>query len=146
MIISFIKKNLLTLLIGAIIGFAIAGSSIYSTMSIAHNRSKKKATIAHEKQIAEIIASHERILIEKNILISECIQIDKRSYTNNNEFNPEIAKNKKGNIIIDLTPDIDQKLTNEKLVQDLIQNPQIEAEKSDTIKEKRKRKKFLGLF
>lgn len=143
MIISFIKKNLLMLLIGAIVGAGIAGPSIFGVMSVRNSRSEKKQAEAYERQIKELIASHERAMTEKNTLISECIQIDKRSYTNNNEFNPEIAKNKKGNIIIDLTPDIDQKLTNENLVQDLIQNPQIEA---DTLPPKRKRKKFLGLF
>ena len=144
MIISFIKKNLLMLIIGSVIGGVIAGASIYSTMSIAHNRSKKKATVAHEKQLKQLIESHERVLTEKNTLISECINLP--TYTNNNEFNPEIGKNKKGNIVIDLLPDIEQKLNNENLVQDLIQNPKIEVKKTDTIKEKPKRKKFLGLF
>lgn len=81
-----IKKNIAVLLIGAIVGGVLAGG----TMLIAHNRSKVQMQKAY------------------NTLIAQCISEPK--YTNNNEFNPKIEKNKKGNVIIDLAPKIKQEL------------------------------------
>ena len=89
-----IKKNIAVLLIGAIIGGVLAGG----TMLLAHNRSK-----------AQTQKAYNIILKEKNTLIAQCISEPK--YTNNNEFNPNIEKNKKGNVIIDLMPKIKQELT-----------------------------------
>ena len=89
-----IKKNIAVLLIGAIIGGLLAGG----TMLIAHNRSK-----------AQTQKAYNIILKEKNTLIAQCISEPK--YTNNNEFNPNIEKNKKGNVIIDLMPKIKQDIT-----------------------------------
>lgn len=108
---NFIKKNIAILLIGAVIGAIAAGLTVFSTMAIAHNKSKAKATVAHEKQITSLISSHERVLVEKNTLIAQCISKYSTAYTNNNKFNPQIAKNKKGNVIIDLMPKIKQELT-----------------------------------
>ena len=88
-----IKKNIAVLLIGAIVGGLLAGG----TMLVAHNRSK-----------AQTQKAYNIILKEKNTLIAQCISEPK--YTNNNEFNPNIAKNKKGTIVIDLLPKIKQDL------------------------------------
>jgi len=82
-----IKKNIAVLLIGAIIGAVVTGG----TMLVAHNRSKARTVKAY------------------NTLIAQCISEPK--YTNNNEFNPNIEKNKKGNVIIDLMPKIKQDIT-----------------------------------
>lgn len=95
--ITFIKKNLAILLIGAILGASISAPILYGAMSVAHNRSKRKTVEAYNV-----------ILKEKNALISECIKIEKTS--NTVEFNPEIGKNKKGQIIIETFPKIDQQI------------------------------------
>lgn len=95
--ITFIKKNLLVLLIGAIVGSALSGFTVYSAMLLQHNQSKKKLTSTFENRLKA-----------KDVLLSECIAKD--SYTNNNDFSPVIDKNKKGSIIIDLKPKIKQEL------------------------------------
>ena len=135
---NFIKKNIAILLIGAVIGAIAAGLTVFSTMAIAHNKSKAKATVAHEKQITSLISSHERVLVEKNTLIAQCIS--KSTYTNNNKFNPEIAKNKKGNVIIDLSPKIKQEIKTDSVTK--LENIKI----LDSIPEVKKRKRFLGIF
>lgn len=91
---TFLKKNAITLLIGLIIG------SIATAISAAvyHNMSKKTQTLAHE-----------RVLVQKNKLIQQCI--DKPSNAITNEFNPEIGKNKKGTILINTVPNIDNNMS-----------------------------------
>jgi hypothetical protein len=118
--ITFIKKNLAVLLIGAILGASISAPILYGAMSVAHNRSKRKTVEAYNV-----------ILKEKNALISECIKIEKTS--NTVEFNPEIGKNKKGQIIIETFPKIDQQIkplerSGSDLIKQTIQNPKSEKE------------------
>lgn len=96
--IKFIQKNLLLLLIGAIIGGVIGGFAIYGTMLLQHNRSKNKLTATFEKRLSA-----------KDVLLSECIA--KESHVNNNAFNPTIDKNKKGTIVVSPCPEIKQSQT-----------------------------------
>lgn len=91
---AFIKKNIAILLIGAIIGAIVTGAALL----IAHNVSK-----------AQTEKTYNIILQEKNKLIQQCIDTPK--YTNNNDFSPNIEKNKKGNVVIDLLPNIKQDLS-----------------------------------
>lgn len=96
--ITFIKKNLLVLLVGAILGGVIGGFAIYSAMLMQHNGSKKKLTATFEKRLSA-----------KDALLSECIA--KESHVNNNAFNPTIDKNKKGTIVVSPCPEIKQSQT-----------------------------------
>lgn len=89
--ITFIKKNLLVLLVGAILGGVIGGFVVL----LQHNGSKKKLTETFEKRLSA-----------KDALLSECIA--KESHVNNNAFNPTIDKNKKGTIVVSPCPEIKQ--------------------------------------
>ena len=87
------KKNLAVLLIGFIVGIAIAGSIGYPL----HRAALKSQSEAHHlatQQDAEIIEN--------------CVERPTHLYQNTNEFNPEIGKNKKGVIEIKTFPDIEQ--------------------------------------
>lgn len=129
--ITFIKKNLAILLIGAILGASISSPILYGAMSIAHNQSNRKT-----------VEAYNIILNEKNALISECIKIEKIS--NTVEFNPEIGKNKKGQIIIETFPKIDQQIKpleiiERDIIKHNIQNPT--RNKEETKKESIRRGK-----
>lgn len=130
------KKNLLVLIVGAVIG-AFATSIIGYPIHLNSKRSQKKA---FEKQLAE-----------KNVVIQHCITkgFEKDTYTNNNEFNPNIGKNKKGVIEIKTFPDIDQKIElpirPEEIIKENIQvrplfKPPIEREHSESKATKNRRR------
>ncbi len=121
--ISFIQNNAIALLIGFILGCVVASFVVLGN----HNLSK-----------ASQIKAYERVLDEKNILLKQCIE--KPSNAIKNEFSPEIGKNKKGTILINTVPDINNEMSlpetnSEVFIQEGMQQPSskdLEAEKSET--------------
>jgi len=117
--ITWIKNNAIAFLLGGIL-FSIVVSFFWWG---AHNISAAIKERNHRQEVAET-----------NKLLSQCQAKPTNAITN--EFNHEISKNKKGNIIIKTVPDIDSNMS---LLQENIEEKHPLKKKDVVLKNKKQK-------